>query len=1029
MAMPFSHLYCKSQQPRVQRPSPPKVLASPVVHCKGKIYQKTERFKGHGFIERSTAARGYRMEHHDRLVNGENVQFEYNSHQKAVSKKKKKKHSKVHVTDVQLENPDEDYPESRVLKQDRDGSLLIQKLEPTKPKKHRGKAHENGLLPSDPEELNQQLGDYWSALSVERKKELLNMERDSVFKIMRDQQKITCNCSVCGRKRSIIEQELKKLYDTYYEGIENSHMLLSELFNFSKEEQQQLELPKPQSKSQRAAKINPSDQKGIMTIAEDLLQNDGRKFLEMMERLAETRIRRHTELLKNAQKEEEDEDEYYSDDHIDDMYLEDSQHFGQAHDTLQSHALRHSDYKIPPRENLPLIEDPVSLYWTKSDEENYCSNDDPDYDSEQEEEDELTDDDVAPEYLGLSMLTEFHKEMLDLLEEQQDMLEDGYNVKDNASDQKILEMHIMRQKLLQRQLKEEHEKLKHFHDHPPLDIEPEFDDEDLEDLEDEEIDEDDLEDDEDEQDDDDLEDEESLSDEPVDEEQQLAEGRAMLQLCATKMLRQSLLQSYKETLIKKQAENLLEELQEDAEQERRREEKKQREREKKKEKKRLLQQQKEEERQKKIAEEERLLKEKREEMIRKTEEGRKRKQEEERKKREEQHRKEEEAERQRKAKEEKRRLKDEQKRIEEAKLREAEEVRILKDLERMKLQELEQQKMQQEREFEEQRLRSIEAKNLQERFIFEESRLQAGMHQSRSNSNISVPDFHGQTSRFEPIQQAPFSQPSMVPNPPASQYNPLQQGLFPNLTPSPWQTPTPVPPTIGQYDLLGNTQQPNANDMSYLLGSLGTTTIGNGTPPALNSNSSFMQKDTLWGSAKGSSSWGHSASDGWNNQMISQQVSHVPQAPMLQNDAFNQFAYQSMEPEPVDKLQQMVKDYHFAISQAYQSLPKGPDGYVRFEDLLATAQRLTPALSFELTVALFAENSDEYRFDMYRDGSDRIQFVKVTPKGFTQPRSRHGSSFLSSFDEPSATIGFNNGFETRSNSGVGDSLWSHPSIS
>ena len=58
-------------------------------------------------------------------------------------------------------------------------------------------------------------------------------------------------------------------------------------------------------------------QGGILTVADDLLKNDGQKFLEMMESLADKRIQREREVAEGMldlddedEEEEEDEDEY-----------------------------------------------------------------------------------------------------------------------------------------------------------------------------------------------------------------------------------------------------------------------------------------------------------------------------------------------------------------------------------------------------------------------------------------------------------------------------------------------------------------------------------------------------------------------------------------------------------------------------------------------------------------------------------------------------------------------------------------------
>lgn len=77
---------------------------------------------------------------------------------------------------------------------------------------------------------------------------------------------------------------------------------------------------------------------GILTVADDLLKNDGRAFLEMMEKLAERRMRREeaaaASMLGNAQDEEEeyddeeDDDDEYDEEDDDDEYEEEEEEVG-----------------------------------------------------------------------------------------------------------------------------------------------------------------------------------------------------------------------------------------------------------------------------------------------------------------------------------------------------------------------------------------------------------------------------------------------------------------------------------------------------------------------------------------------------------------------------------------------------------------------------------------------------------------------------------------------------------------------------
>ncbi len=107
-------------------------------------------------------------------------------------------------------------------------------------------------------------------MSDTERRELVRLEKEAVLKKMKEQQRHTCSCSVCGRRRTVIEEELEMLYDAYYEELENYeegnqakyHIFLLFLENF---------------------------RGGILSVADDLLKNEGKKFLEMMEKLVERR--------------------------------------------------------------------------------------------------------------------------------------------------------------------------------------------------------------------------------------------------------------------------------------------------------------------------------------------------------------------------------------------------------------------------------------------------------------------------------------------------------------------------------------------------------------------------------------------------------------------------------------------------------------------------------------------------------------------------------------------------------------------
>ncbi|CAE6477670.1 unnamed protein product, partial [Rhizoctonia solani] len=70
-------------------------------------------------------------------------------------------------------------------------------------------------------EERQRIKEFWLALGESERRELVKVEREAVLKKMKEQQKHSCACAVCGRKRAAIEEELEVLYDAYYEELEH----------------------------------------------------------------------------------------------------------------------------------------------------------------------------------------------------------------------------------------------------------------------------------------------------------------------------------------------------------------------------------------------------------------------------------------------------------------------------------------------------------------------------------------------------------------------------------------------------------------------------------------------------------------------------------------------------------------------------------------------------------------------------------------------------------------------------------------
>lgn len=70
------------------------------------------------------------------------------------------------------------------------------------------------------QEERERIKEFWLSLGEEERKSLVKVEKDAVLKKMKEQQRHSCSCTVCGRKRTAIEEELEVLYDAYYEELE-----------------------------------------------------------------------------------------------------------------------------------------------------------------------------------------------------------------------------------------------------------------------------------------------------------------------------------------------------------------------------------------------------------------------------------------------------------------------------------------------------------------------------------------------------------------------------------------------------------------------------------------------------------------------------------------------------------------------------------------------------------------------------------------------------------------------------------------
>jgi hypothetical protein len=67
----------------------------------------------------------------------------------------------------------------------------------------KGKASASKIWSTSTTEERERIKDFWLGLGEEERKNLVKIEKDTVLKKMKEQQKHSCSCAVCGRKRFV----------------------------------------------------------------------------------------------------------------------------------------------------------------------------------------------------------------------------------------------------------------------------------------------------------------------------------------------------------------------------------------------------------------------------------------------------------------------------------------------------------------------------------------------------------------------------------------------------------------------------------------------------------------------------------------------------------------------------------------------------------------------------------------------------------------------------------------------------------
>ncbi|KAG7845283.1 hypothetical protein KL941_003128 [Ogataea angusta] len=247
-------------------------------------------------------------------IAGENVHFDYEGHSVRM-KPQARTHAGAKVkVQVQLNNEKDEYPESRVIKIGENGDVVVSELSELssadahshsehsddeychscdhdncsehfedydedydecvhhRPPTAHEKMYWSSTLPSV--EAREQVRQFWTQLDAQKRRDLLNVEYSEVYKVVHENPP-GCNCQGCSGPKKAFERDLEKLYHamrmTANEDLELSSALVHEMLG--------LEDPKPA----------PTTIQDIGRVADDILNNNGSSFIDLVEQLDEER--------------------------------------------------------------------------------------------------------------------------------------------------------------------------------------------------------------------------------------------------------------------------------------------------------------------------------------------------------------------------------------------------------------------------------------------------------------------------------------------------------------------------------------------------------------------------------------------------------------------------------------------------------------------------------------------------------------------------------------------------------------------
>jgi len=171
-------------------------------------------------------------------------------------------------------------------------------------KKEKSKHKDMSWSLEEERKAQEKLKNFWLQLSDKERRELVKIEKAEILKEMKEQQRYICSCSVCGRRRTVLEEELETLYDAYYEELEDAkagRVGIEGPRDRTAGKQVSKEAPKPPPPPANDDDSDDDDttfansltvKAGKLTVSDELLEDSGRKFFSLIEKLAEKRMKK-----------------------------------------------------------------------------------------------------------------------------------------------------------------------------------------------------------------------------------------------------------------------------------------------------------------------------------------------------------------------------------------------------------------------------------------------------------------------------------------------------------------------------------------------------------------------------------------------------------------------------------------------------------------------------------------------------------------------------------------------------------------